>query len=100
MAIASLMPGATETNFFHRAGMDNTKVGMSQKDDPADVAKSGFEALVAGEDHLVAGSFKNKVQARWPAFCRIRLPQKCIVSRRGKIRRSVRRSAHYTLGLI
>lgn len=63
MTITALMPGPTETNFFHRAGMDDTKVGMGEKDDPADVAKSGFEALMSGEDHVVAGSFKNKVQA-------------------------------------
>jgi hypothetical protein len=36
---------------------------MSEKDDPADVAKTGFEALMSGEDHVVAGSLKNKVQA-------------------------------------
>lgn len=63
VTITALMPGATETNFFHRAGMDDTKVGMAEKDDPADVAKTGFEALMSGKDHLVAGSFKNKVQA-------------------------------------
>ena len=63
MTITALMPGATETNFFHRAGMDDTKVGTSEKDDPADVAKTGFEALMSGKDHVVAGSFKNKVQA-------------------------------------
>jgi uncharacterized protein len=63
VTITALMPGATETNFFHRAGMDDTKVGLSDKDDPADVAKTGFEALMSGEDHVVAGSFKNKVQA-------------------------------------
>jgi uncharacterized protein len=63
VTITALMPGATETNFFHRAGMDNTKIAKSEKDDPADVAKTGFEALMAGEDHVVAGSFKNKVQA-------------------------------------
>jgi short-subunit dehydrogenase len=63
VTITALMPGATETNFFHRADMDDTKVGMSKKDDPADVAKSGFDALMAGDDHVVAGSFKNKVQA-------------------------------------
>src|SRR5882757_2130627 len=63
VTITALMPGATETNFFHRADMDDTKVGMSEKDDPADVAKTGFEALMSGEDHVVAGSFKNKVQA-------------------------------------
>jgi short-subunit dehydrogenase len=63
ITITALMPGATETNFFHRAGMDDTKVGMSEKDDPADVAKTGFEALMSGDDHVVAGSVKNKVQA-------------------------------------
>jgi short-subunit dehydrogenase len=63
VTITALMPGATETNFFHRADMDDTNVGRSEKDDPADVAKAGFEALMAGDDHIVAGSFKNKVQA-------------------------------------
>jgi uncharacterized protein len=63
VTITALMPGATETNFFHRAGMEDTKLGASEKDDPAEVAKDGFEALMAGKDHVVAGSFKNKVQA-------------------------------------
>jgi short-subunit dehydrogenase len=63
VTITALMPGATETNFFTRAGMEDTEVGMSDKDDPAEVAKTGFEALMAGKDHVVAGSFKNKVQA-------------------------------------
>jgi short-subunit dehydrogenase len=63
VTITALMPGATETNFFHRADMDDTRIGMSEKDDPADVAKTGFEALMAGDDHVVAGSFKNKAQA-------------------------------------
>jgi short-subunit dehydrogenase len=63
VTVTALMPGPTETNFFHRAGMDDTKVGSSEKDDPAEVAKQGFEALMAGSDHVVAGSFTNKVQA-------------------------------------
>jgi len=63
VTITVLMPGATETEFFHRAGMEDTKLGASEKDDPAEVAKDGFEALMAGKDHVVAGSFKNKVQA-------------------------------------
>ncbi len=63
VTITALMPGATETNFFHRAGMDDTKLGASEKDDAADVAREGFEALMAGKDHVVAGSFKNKAQA-------------------------------------
>ncbi len=57
------MPGATETKFFHRAGMDDTKVGASEKDAAAEVAREGFEAMMAGKDHVVAGSFKNILQA-------------------------------------
>lgn len=61
VTVTALMPGPTETNFFHRAGMDNTKVGQSEKDDPAEVAREGVEALLEGRDHVVAGSFKNKL---------------------------------------
>lgn len=63
VSVTALMPGATETDFFHRAGADDTKLGAGEKDDPADVAKDGFEALMAGKDHVVAGSFKNKLEA-------------------------------------
>ncbi|MBV9441926.1 MAG: SDR family NAD(P)-dependent oxidoreductase [Acidobacteriaceae bacterium] len=63
VTVTALMPGATETNFFHRAGADDTKLGASEKDDPAEVAKEGFEAMMAGKDHVIAGSFKNKMQA-------------------------------------
>ena len=63
VTVTVLMPGATETNFFHRAGMEDTKLGQSEKDDPADVAREGFEALMKGEDHVVAGSFKNKLES-------------------------------------
>jgi short-subunit dehydrogenase len=63
VTITALRPGATETNFFHRAGMDDTKLGSSEKDEAAEVAREGFEALMAGKDHVVAGSFKNKLQA-------------------------------------
>lgn len=59
--VTSLQPGPTDTNFFHRADMDNTKVGVSEKDDPAEVARQGFEALMAEKDHVVAGSMKNKL---------------------------------------
>lgn len=63
VTITALQPGPTETNFFHRADMDDTKVGASKKDDPAQVAKQGFDALMAGKDHVVAGSFATKAQA-------------------------------------
>jgi short-subunit dehydrogenase len=62
VTVTALMPGPTETNFFHRAEMDDTKVGASEKDDPAVVAKQGFEALMKGDEKVVAGSLKTKVQ--------------------------------------
>jgi uncharacterized protein len=62
IVITSLQPGPTETNFFHRAGLDDTRVGAGRKDDPAEVARQGFEALMRGKDHVVAGSVKNRVQ--------------------------------------
>jgi short-subunit dehydrogenase len=61
VTVTSLMPGPTETNFFHRADMDDTKVGQSDKDDPAQVAKQGFEALMKGKDRVVASSMKTKL---------------------------------------
>jgi uncharacterized protein len=62
VTITALMPGPTDTNFFHRANMDDTKIGQGPKDDPAQVAKQGFDALMQGEDKLVAGSVKTKAQ--------------------------------------
>ncbi|BBH69045.1 oxidoreductase [Actinoplanes sp. OR16] len=62
VTVTSLMPGPTETNFFHRAEMDDTKVGASKKDDPAQVAKQGFEAMRKDKEKVVAGSWKTKAQ--------------------------------------
>jgi short-subunit dehydrogenase len=62
ITVTCLMPGATETEFFERADMMDTKVGQSKKDDPADVAKAGFEAMMKGEGDVVTG-WKNKLQA-------------------------------------
>lgn len=62
VTVTCLMPGATETNFFERADMMDTKVGQQEKDDPADVAKVGFEAMMKGEGDVVSG-WKNKVQS-------------------------------------
>jgi short-subunit dehydrogenase len=55
--VSVLIPAATE---FERADMRDTKFGAAKKDDPADVAKAGFEAMMNGEVDVVAG-FKNKV---------------------------------------
>ncbi|MEG3839364.1 SDR family NAD(P)-dependent oxidoreductase [Microcoleus sp. herbarium14] len=62
VTVTALMPGPTDTNFFHRADMDDTKAGASKKDDPAEVAKQGFEALMADKDSIIAGSLATKIQ--------------------------------------
>ncbi|WP_176736633.1 SDR family NAD(P)-dependent oxidoreductase [Oligoflexus tunisiensis] len=63
VTVTSLQPGSTETAFFTRAGMSDTKVGTESKDDAREVAREGFAALMEGRDAVIAGSFKNKVQA-------------------------------------
>lgn len=63
VTVTSLMPGPTDTEFFNRSGMADTRIANGPKDDPADVAKDGFEALMAGKDHVVAGAWRNQVQA-------------------------------------
>ena len=61
VTVTCLKPGATETNFFHRAELDDTKVGQAKKDDPAEVAKTGWEAMKKGEAAVIYG-IKNKLQ--------------------------------------
>ena len=63
VSVTSLLPGPTATRFFERAGLADTKIGAGPKDDAAEVAKEAVEALLAGKDHVVAGSLRNKVQA-------------------------------------
>jgi short-subunit dehydrogenase len=62
VTVTCLMPGATETEFFERADMMDTKVGQQEKDDPADVAQIGFDAMMRGDGDIVSG-WKNKVQS-------------------------------------
>ncbi len=62
--VTSLMPGPTDTEFFKRADMLDTKVGASDKDDPADVARDGFDALMNGDERAVSASLSTKLQGR------------------------------------
>jgi len=62
VTVTCLMPGATETEFFERAGMEDTKVAQDPKDDPADVARVGFDAMMRGDGDVVSG-WKNKLQS-------------------------------------
>lgn len=62
VTVTSLMPGPTDTEFFDRADMTDTRVGQGHKDDPRTVAEDAFEALMKGEHKVAAGSLVNKVQ--------------------------------------
>lgn len=62
VTVTCLMPGPTETKFFERAGMMDTRVGIAKKDDPADVARDGFDAMMRGDGDIVSG-FKHKLQS-------------------------------------
>jgi uncharacterized protein len=62
VTVTALMPGPTDTEFFERAGMEDTRVGATEhKDDPDEVARQGFDALMAGKHHVVASSLKDKM---------------------------------------
>jgi len=60
VTMTCLMPGRTDTDFFHKADMTDTKEYQKQLDDPAEVAKNGYEALMKGENRVISG-MKNKM---------------------------------------
>ncbi len=62
VTVTALQPGATETEFFATADMGDTKVAERKKDEPADVAKEGFEAMMAGKDKVIASNIKSKLE--------------------------------------
>ena len=61
VTVTCLMPGATETEFFERADLMDTKVGQAEKDDPAEVAETGFKAMMDGDSGVITG-WQNKLQ--------------------------------------
>jgi short-subunit dehydrogenase len=61
VTITCLKPGATDTMFFERADMKDTRVGTMKKDDPAAVARTGWEAMKKGERGAIHG-LHNKLQ--------------------------------------
>lgn len=64
VSVTALLPGATATEFHHRAGMDNTVFGSNDwKNDPELVARRGLEALFAGKDHVVGGDRRTRLNA-------------------------------------
>lgn len=67
VTVTCLMPGATDTDFFNRAGMRDTRVGQGPKDDPANVAEVGFNAMMRGDGDIVSG-WKNKMSTSLAAI--------------------------------
>ena len=63
VTVTALMPGPTDTNFFERADMTDTPIGAGPKDDPAQVAEQGVQALLNGKEKVVAGSLRTRTQA-------------------------------------
>ena len=63
VTVTSLMPGPTDTEFFERGDLMDTRLGQGPKDDPARVAEQGFEALMEGETKVLGGSVMSKAQA-------------------------------------
>ena len=61
ITVTALMPDATDTNFFERANMEDTKVGAGKKDDPKLVAERGYAALMDGKPHVFGGSLKHRI---------------------------------------
>lgn len=68
VTITALMPGVTDTDFFNKAGMQDSKAVQDEDDmaDPAVVARDGYEALMSGKDKVISG-MKNKVQVAMSA---------------------------------
>ncbi len=63
VSVTALQPGPTDTDFFDRARMQDTPVYDAKMDDPAEVAREAYDALMAGREKIVTGSVKNTVQA-------------------------------------
>jgi short-subunit dehydrogenase len=64
VSVTALLPGPTETEFFERAGLEDTKLGAADKDDPALVARQGFEGMMKGEASVFGGSLTSKAMGR------------------------------------
>ena len=77
VTVTALLPGATNTNFFVRAGMMKTElVKNGGFADPKDVARDGYDSLMKGDDHIVT-PVKDKIMTTIGKF----LPDRTTVER-------------------
>ncbi|MFH8342445.1 SDR family NAD(P)-dependent oxidoreductase [Streptomyces sp. AM6-12] len=62
VSVTAFLPGPTDTDFFRRADLGDTKLGTMEKDDPDDVARQAYDAITHGRGSVVTGSLKTKAQ--------------------------------------
>lgn len=60
VTVTTVMPGGTDTEFFARADMEDTRLGRMDKDDPEEVGTQAVEATLAGRDEVVTGPLRNR----------------------------------------
>ena len=60
VSVTTLLPGPTDTEFFERADLMDTRVGTADKGDPALVAAQGFQGMMAGQGNVLAGSASSR----------------------------------------
>jgi uncharacterized protein len=82
VTITALQPGATDTDFFNKAEMQESKILDTKLSDPVQVAKDGYEALMKGDDKIVSG-FKNKVMVGMSNI----MPEKTVAAQMDKMQR-------------
>ncbi|GAA0871842.1 SDR family oxidoreductase [Gangjinia marincola] len=68
ITVTALLPGATDTNFAQRSGMDKTDL-FSNPQDPREVALAGYDAMLAGKLDVMAGlTFAQKIMMKSVPF--------------------------------
>jgi uncharacterized protein len=82
VTITALQPGATDTDFFNKADMQESRILDSKLSDPAQVAKDGYEALMKGDDKIVSG-MKNKLMVGMSNI----MPEKTVAAQMDKMQR-------------
>jgi len=82
VTVTALQPGATDTDFFNKAEMQDSKILDTKLSDPVQVARDGYEPLMKGDDKIVSG-FKNKVMVGMSNI----MPEKTVAAQMDKMQR-------------
>jgi short-subunit dehydrogenase len=68
VTVTALQPGGTDTEFWARADAEDTAIANRDLSDPADVAQAGFDAVMRGDDHVIAGKLSHKLAEKAAAL--------------------------------